>query len=126
MKYDENSRELIKKIQYNQLSMVELLKCLKNKHIYIVSNAIIMITKLGVYNDEVVNELIPIISYKGYKYEFINKMSLGHLALASIGMMKESEKALKNYKYYYYNLEEEERKKVDKLSEFLRNEIKNS
>ena len=114
-----DTKKLINDIQLNKLSSKELARCLKHEYMYVVSNAIIMITKLGLCDDEILNAIIPILSCK---HEFFNQMSLGNLALASLKLMRNNERAIHIFNDRYKMLNLNNRVKVDKLVEFLKNE----
>lgn len=126
MGYTNETKKLILTIKQGMLSEESLVENLHNDMKYVVSNSIIMIVKKQFNSQLVVDGLCSLLSKFDEKDVFFNGITLGHLALAALGLMDTNKIAQSMFKDYYDKFNQNDKEKLDYVMEFLRNELKDS
>lgn len=113
-----NINETIESIQNNKLNEHQLIMCLDVKHMYVVSNALIMLLKLKSKNKIIVEKSIKLSQYRGPRFSYAEGIAIGHFAIASLSIIdiNNSEDEFQNL---FDNFEYEEQEKVKKAIEIL-------
>lgn len=81
--------KVISNIKNNQLSYDEIINCLDVPNKFVISNAIIAILKQGIEDSKAIEKLTRIASYRSKEHEFIDSITIGHLATAALLMIRD-------------------------------------
>lgn len=118
-------KKIIRDIKEDKLSQQELIECLEIPQKFVINNAIIKIISLQINNLIVVDKLVKITQYKQPEHEFMDSITLGHLATAALEIINTVE-SRERYQQIFETLSQEEKENVLNAIDILNDLIKNS
>lgn len=109
--------KIINDIKNDMLSLDELINCLDIPQKFIISNTIIKILKLGIKDTRITEKLKKIAGYRSNEHEFIDSVTIGHLATAALFIMDDLGK--ESYYQLYNAYSNYDREKTEYALEIL-------